>query len=173
MAMFYRLSVMSDGRVLVTSDKPPTISIYDHDACLQQTIKLPDDMEEPQYAVQTTAGTFIVSHGWINSSLRRVCEVSKAGQIIRAYPSQSGPEGIPLNYPAHVTIDSEGRVYVADFRRSQVLLLDKTLSVCRVLLSDDVYEPYRLFYAADTRRLLVGQSGKPVVDVFELNSSSV
>jgi DNA-binding beta-propeller fold protein YncE len=102
--------------------------------------------------------------------LHQVCEVNNAGVIVKSYGGSRGNKLKHLNWPAHVALDSEKRVFVADSGNDRVLLLDKQLNIQRVLLTwSRDRRPCRLFCdgGRETTQLIVGlDSGQ--VEVFRL-----
>ena len=84
--------------------------------------------------------------------------------------------------PRHLSVDSEGRVLVADFVNHRILLLNEDLKQQRVLVDTHsqvkLWQPTRLCYNEDTSQLYVvhgeEQSSKShFVSVFKFNSDQL
>ena len=93
--------------------------------------------------------------------------------MIRSYRGQPSRGEGQVDYPAHLAVDSEGHVFVTDSDNNRVLVLDSTLSLCKVISCVDdrrVYSPCRLHYSVDTHRLMVGLNNG-VVDVYSVVQS--
>ena len=79
-------------------------------------------------------------------------EVDVDGQVLATYNDVIGPE--------HLSIDSEGRVLVADYGNVRILLLSRQLELVRVVIDKTssqgkLWEPVRLSYNELTSRLYV------------------
>jgi hypothetical protein len=93
--------------------------------------------------------------------------VNNEGVVVKSYGGSRGRELGQLNWPAHVALDSEERVFVADCDNDRVLLLEKQLNFQRVLLTWSGDRPCRLFCDRQTTQLMIGlKSGQ--VDIFSL-----
>jgi len=84
-----------------------------------------------------------------------VSEVDVDGQVLATYSDVSLPE--------HLSIDSEGRVLVADCRNHRILLLSRKLELERVVIDKTsflgkLWRPLRLSYNELTSRLYVAHS---------------
>ena len=124
---------------------------FDADGDEVTRVRLPDDMN-PDHAVESPTGTFIVSHK--NTRLKDQCQVSEVtgeGQVLRKF---SGPLGVT----PHIAVDSQGNVFVADRDSRRVLLLDAQLALRHVIIDEHQlnYEPLRLCYMEQSGQLLVG-----------------
>jgi hypothetical protein len=162
------LSVTSEGHivVLVRSEDRYRVDIYDTDGVKLSSLQLPPDIEAPWHVVQTVNKSFIVCHGGRDTELDRVCEVNNEGVLVKSYGGSPGSE-LRLDRPRYIALDSEERVFVADWGNDRVLLLDKQLNIQRVLLTWSSDRPCRLFYDRETTQLIVGlDSGQ--VEIFNL-----
>jgi len=148
--------VTSDAHVLLLSETPPTLEIYKQDATLERIVKLPLDMKELKHAVESGSGTYLISHGWTDVSQHRICEVNLDGKIVRSYGGQMGGGVGQLNGPVHMAVDAEGNVYVADWDNYRVVVLDPTLTECKVIVKYGTVRPLRLYYVPELKRLLIG-----------------
>ena len=82
------------------------------------------------------------------------------GQVLATYNDVSRPE--------HLSIDSEGRVLVADFGNDRILSLSSRLQLQRIIIDKThsqvkLRRPLRLYYNELTSQLYVAHS----VEVFE------
>jgi hypothetical protein len=167
----WSLSVTSEGHIVVLvrggGRGRGRVDIYDTDGVKLSSLQLPPDIEAPWHVVQTVNKSFIVCHGGlIDTELHRVCEVNNEGVLVKSYGGSRGSE-LRLNRPVYIALDSEERVFVADFNNHRVLLLDKQLNIQRVLLTWSSDRPGRLFYDRETTQLIVGlYSGQ--VEIFSL-----
>ena len=66
--------------------------------------------------------------------------------------------------PRHLSLDSQGRLLVADCRNNGVLLLTSQLQLQRVLIDTNsqvkLRSPYRLYYNEHTSELYIAHSSK-------------
>ena len=58
-----KLSVTTDGRLLLSGGRPPSLDIYNSDGSHMQNIVLPQNIAFLRQAVETSTKTFIVYHG--------------------------------------------------------------------------------------------------------------
>ena len=148
------LSVTS-SRLLVTSFKDRQLIQFDAAGGDElRRVGLPDYMD-PLHAVESPTGTFIVGHR--NTQLKewQVSEVSTEGQVLRQFSGSS------LRLPAHIAVDRQRNIFVADFAHGHILLLDAQLALRRVII-DARQLNYRLLwclcYVEQSGQLLVGFS---------------
>jgi hypothetical protein len=107
-------------------------------------------MKRLRHTMETWRGTFIVCH-------TQVVEVNDSGHVIRVYSDQQ-----QLDWPFYLALDSDGRVFVADYYKHRVLLLNSRLELERILLDTEQHQlvdlPWRLCYIEQTRQLIVTSS---------------
>ena len=116
------------------------------------------------YKQPTSLSLFVTE---TETELNRVCEVNNEGNIVTSYGGSRGSGLGQLDAPAHIVLDSEERVIVADCANRRVLLLSRQLDIQRVLLSWSRDYPGRLHYDTVTSQLMVGmQSGR--VEIYRL-----
>jgi len=150
----WTLSVTS-SRLLVTSRDTKQLRQFDAVGDELRRVDLPDDMD-PEHAVESLTGTFIVSHRDTQLEQCHVSEVDTGGQVLRQF---SGSRLIPLGYTLHVAVDSQGNIFVADFDTGRILLLDSQLTLRRVIIDEHQLndkEPLCLCYIEHSGQLLVG-----------------
>ena len=151
----HALSVTS-SRLLVTSYN----QLIQFDAVGDELCRF--SLSDPQRAVESPTGTFIVSHKSTRLKQWRVSEVNTRGRVLRQF---SGSRLLPLGYTPHVAVDSQGNIFVADWDRRQILLLNSELALRRVIIDEHQLNdkiPWRLCYNEQSRQLLVGFVGEDV-----------
>jgi len=159
------LSVTST-RLLVTSPDTRQLRQFDADGDELRRVQLPDHMG-PWHAVESPTGTFIV--GLYNTQLKQcqVVEVNTGGEVLRQF---SGSRLTSLVTP-HVAVDSHGNILVADDHNRHILLLDKHLSLRRVIIDEhqlNYKSLLRLCYREDKGQLLVALYYCKAVRVFDV-----
>ena len=159
------LSVTST-RLLVTSYKTRQLRQFDADGDELRRVQLPDHMK-PQHAVESPTGTFII--GLYNTQLEQwqVVEVNTGGEVLRQF---SGSRLTSLGDARHIAVDSHGNILVADYHRGHILLLDKHLSLRRVIDEHQLNynTPRHLCYREDKGQLLVAWEDINTVSVFDV-----
>jgi len=126
-------------------------------------VRLPDYMN-PEHAVESPTGTFIVIHYNAQLDQQQVSEVNTEGQVLRQF---SGSLGLPQ----HIAIDSQGHILVADWDNRRILLLDDQLALRRVIVDEHQLKnqrPWRLCYVEQSGQLLVGFCFSYIVAVFDV-----
>jgi len=161
----WTLSVTS-AHVLVTLPDVMQLVQFDSGGNELRRIQLPSHFV-PRHAIQSPAGTFIVSHNDTQLDRDLVSEVGTSGEVLR----QFGGSGLPsLRWPDHLDVDSRGNVFVADTYSRRILLLDTQLKLRRVIVDERQLnsKPLRgLHYLEQTRHLLVALDDS--VAVFDLS----
>jgi len=159
------LSVTST-RLLVTSWDTRQLRQFDAVGDELRRVQLPDNME-PQHAVESPTGTFIVS--LYNNQLEhgQVAEVNTGGEVMRQF---SGSRLSPLHNTHHMAVDSHGNIFVSDVNNHRILLLDAQLSLRRVIIDEHQLNkvPYRLCYREQSGQLLVGLDFSGDILVFDV-----
>jgi len=152
----HTLSVTST-RLLVTSPDTHQLIQFDANGFELRRVQLPRVME-PQHAVESPTGTFIVSLHNAQLKQNQVAEVNTGGKVLRQF---SGSRLTSLGVTPHVAVDSHGNVFVVDQTNRRILLLDNRLSLRRVIIDEHQlnYKPWRLCYREDKGQLLVGLLG--------------
>jgi len=155
----WRLSVTS-SRVLVTSRDTNELMQLDAAGEQLRRVPLPRYMKDPQHAVESASGSFVVAH-W-NTELKQgqVSEVNTERRVLRQFSGSHGltPRceiAIPL-----IAVDSQGNIFVADFGNGRILLLDAHLELRCVIIDEhqlNYKEPQCLCYNEQSAQLLVGR----------------
>jgi len=154
------ISVTDTHSVLVTCDKVRKIKEFSTDGKLLRQIQLPEDVVSPQHTIQLSSGEFIVCHGDGPDPVHRVCLIDSNGHVVKLYGGPKGSGTQQMHVPAHLAVDRNGFVFVADVNNSRVLLLSPALTFVREILSRDQLEwkPRRVWLDSDIRRLYVAVS---------------
>jgi len=114
-------------------------------------VRLPDYMN-PEHAVESPTGTFVVAYRNTQLHQYQVSEVNTEGQVLRQF---SGP----LDVPVYIAIDSQGHILVTDSHNRRILLLDAQLALRRVIIDEHQLNdqcPFRFCYEEQSGQLLVG-----------------
>jgi len=186
----YTLSVSINGQLLMVNWAPNILMIYGSDAERVRSIKLPNDIEKPLHAVETSTGNFIVLHFWVEKekgacwSSRKeletrlvVSELSRDGQMVirRFVPSSETQE---LKYGDYLSLDAEDRVFVADSKNDRVVLLDSDLKWNQILCPTQIEkeeatirQPRRLCYDDERKQLIVGGYLEDIVNIYTLSGN--
>ena len=139
------LSVTSSCNLLVTCRGPNKLVELSADSgqCVRE-IALQSDIVDPWYAVQLTAGRYVVCHGviqvytrslfrtYIRHELNRVSVVGDDGKVTRSYDGCCQCKVGQLNWPCHLAVDEDSLfIFVADELNLRVVLLSPTLKFVR------------------------------------------
>ena len=155
------LSVTS-SRLLVTSRNSNQLTQFDSFGDELRLVDLPDDMK-PHHAIETTTGTFIISHENTKLKKHQVSEVNTGGQVLRQF---SGSHLLPLGWAYHVAVDSQGNIFVADRDNHRISVLNSKLVLRRIIINECIEQPLRLCCMKQSGQLLVG--GLDVLAVFNV-----
>ena len=150
------ISVNAAHNVLVTCRDARKIKEFSSHGDLLRELTLPDDVINPQHAIQTRNGEFIVCHGDLGDAVHRVCKISADGHhVIKSHGGQRGPDIGQYRGPTHLAVDNNEFVFVADELNRRVTLLSPTLDYVRQAVSPDdlKWNPYRLRLDINRRRL--------------------
>jgi len=159
------LSVNAAHNVLVTCPRVRKIIEFSSHGDLLRELTLPDDVIWPQHAIQTRSGQFIVCHGGHGNPVHRMCMISADGShIVHSHGGQRGSNTDQYNGPAHLAVDDNEFVFVADHYNRRVTLLSPTLEYVRQGVSRDQLKgpPWSLYL--DTRQQLLFVAGNEEED---------
>jgi len=153
----YRLSVTDTHSVLVTCPNVRKIKEFTTNGKLLRQIELPQEVVSPRHTIQLSSGEFVVCHGDVTVPVHRVCLIGSDGQVVKSYGGLTGSGSQQMNGPAHLAVDRNGFVFVADVNNYRVLLLSPDLTFMREVVSRKQlkWSPLRLFLDVDRRRLYV------------------
>jgi len=150
------LSVNAAHNVLVTCLTVRKIKEFSSRGDLLRELTLPGDVIDPVHAIQTRSGQFIVCHGGVDDPVNRVCMISADGRhIVHSHGGQPGSDTDQYSWPAHLAVDDNEFVFVADDYNRRVTLLSPTLEYVSQVVSRDQLrgDPLRLYL--DTRQRLL------------------
>jgi len=152
----FGLSVTDSHTVLVTCGDVilSKIKEFGTDGQLFRQLQLPGDVMSPLHTVKLSSKQFMVCHG---QSRHRVCLLSCDGQLVESSYGSPGSGSQQMNEPAHLAVDRNGYVFVADYNNSRVLLLSPSLTYIREVVSRNklVGWPVRLCLDEARSRLYV------------------
>jgi len=153
------LSVNAAHNVLVTCAWVRKIKEFSSHGHLLRELTLPDDVIHPRHAIQTRSGQFIVSHGGFGDPFHRVCMISADGRhIVHSHGGHWGSDTDHYNGPAHLAVDDNESVFVADHGNRRVTLLSPTLEYVGQVVSPDQLRwghPSSLYLDTQRRHLYV------------------
>jgi len=151
------ISVTDTHSVLVTCGEARKIKEFSTDGKLLRQIQLPEDIVSPLHTIQLSSGEFIVCHGDLPDPVHRVCLIDSNGHVVKSYGGPKGSGTQQMTSPAHLAVDRNGFVFVADDNNHRVLLLSPALTFVREVLSREQLKwlPLRLWLDSDRRRLYV------------------
>jgi len=152
------LSVTDTHSVLVTCIDVRKIKEFGTGGKLLRQIQLPDHVVSPRHAIQLSSGEFIVCHGRTDDPVQRVCLIDSNGHVVKSYGGPKGSGTQQVDVPAHLAVDRNGFVFVADLNNDRVLLLSPALTFVREVLSREQlkWSPLRMWLDHDRYRLYVG-----------------
>lgn len=172
------LSVSTGGQLLMVNNSSSILVIYGPNAELIRSIQLSTNIKSPIHAVETSVGNVIVlcndfpengKKGQLGGLIGReqtkwvLSELNGDGQMVirRIIPSN---EAETLIDPRYLSLDSDDRVFVADYLTNRVILLDSDLKCNRILCPTkeeeeegaNIVQPHRLCYDEEEKQLIVG-----------------
>ena len=151
------LSVTDTHSVLVTCPKVRKIKEFTTDGKLLRQILLSRDVATPWHTIQLSSGEFVVCHGDPGDPVHRVCLIGSDGRVVKSYGRPVGSGTQQMYVPAHLAVDRNGFIFVADVNNYRVLLLSPALTFVREVLSPEQlkWTPARLWLDLERRRLYV------------------
>ena len=100
----------------------------------------------------------MLSHGYEDEDLHRVCIVDADGKIKKKFGGQKGSTIGQLDAPVYLAVDGNGFVMAVDLENSRVLLLDSELKFKGEFLSEEKHSlryPRRIFLDESNNRIFV------------------
>ena len=137
------------------------IKVFSSRGQFRRELTLPDDVISPWHAILSRSGQFIVCHGFPGDPVHRVCVISADGRhIVHKHGGQRGSNIDQYNVPAHLAVDDNEFVFVADVNNRRVTLLSPTLEYVRQVASryELKWHPRRLYLHKQQRLLYVADS---------------
>ena len=92
-------------------------------------------------------------------------------QVLRTFGRGRGSGAFQLDGPWDFAVDCDERIVVVEMDNHRVILLDRDLTLLRVLLTkddDNIVGPRRCWFIPETKTLLIGLNGN--VNVYDLSS---
>jgi len=102
-----------------------------------------------------------VCHGDTGEELHRVCMISADGRhIVHSHGEQPGSRSGQFNEPAHLAVDNDEFVFVADLGNRRVTLFSPTLHYVRQVVSRDQlkWKPTRVYLDVERKYLYVADN---------------
>ena len=167
-----KLSVGSKNQLLILVKKVTTdgneieswnLGFYDvKSVSCQKNILLPSEIKHPWHAVQTSNETIVVLYEsrkqpWL------IGEMSANGEMIRTLDLKSANPDLELDWPQHLAIDEKNRIFMTDYNREEVIMVDPELKTAKIVFDSEstgLIGPIRLCYIREKQQLIVGQVGQ-------------
>lgn len=155
------VSVNPSFNVLVTCDYLSKLKEFTPGGQLVREILLNEDIVRPLHAIQLTSDEFVVCHGGL--SLSRVCAVNGAGESSKE-SGDSGGVKLGADVRERFTtplrlVETSGFVFVVDFDRYRVVLLNSNLMFMKEVVSGLSYRPRRFCIDEMSGHIIVSGSG--------------
>jgi len=154
------LSVNACHNLIVTCCAARRIKEFSPRGDLLHDVKLTDEVVNPCHAIYLNDAKFVVCHSSCDT-VHRVCVTSADGRhVVHSHGGRRGSDIDQYNGPAHLAVDNNQFLFVADVNNRRVTLLSPTLNyICQVVSSDQVkWRPMRLYLDARRRRLYVADN---------------
>jgi len=135
------LSVTDTHTVLVMCDKK--FKEFTTNGKLLRQIKLPQEVKSPWHSIQLSCGEFVVCHGDATDPVHGVCLIGSRGHVVKSYGGPKASVSQQIDVPAHLAVDRNGFVFMADYYNRRVLLLSPDLTyvkLCHVNSSNGIHE---------------------------------
>jgi len=184
---YRKLSIASNGRLIMVNDFPPSIDIFDPplSSSKLKTINLEglDLPRYPRHVIEIESDTFIVSYGKLSndnglSEITRINEkisITKKFPVVTTLHLDGREDDDSMLSPGHLTKDGAGNIFVADSGKYRVTILDRNFKVIDVI-SYNKFEPSRLWFHSEeangTDGLLIIGRCTGWVDVYKVTQSN-
>jgi hypothetical protein len=162
-----RLSVTFDLNVILVALNQNKLNEYSKDGQLIHEIHLGEGFRRPRHAIKLTNGHFVVSQGYDDDDLHRVCLVDADGKLLKSFGGKRGSTINQTHTPSYLSVDGSGSVLVADYWNSRVLLLDSNLEFKKEILT------YRHGLRYPNRILLDESNSRFFVSDYEKDNSRI
>ncbi len=146
------LAVDSADNVWLTDIDLHQVFKFSHDGALLATYGKREEpgldgthFNQPTDVVITPTGEFFVSDGYGNS---RVAKFSSDGKFLLDFGRKGGAAG-EFDTPHGITLDAEGRIYVADRTNARVEIFDANGKFIREWKSPEIGRPWDVYAAPD------------------------
>jgi len=149
----FRLSVTDTYSLLVTCLEVGKIIEFSTDGKLLREIQLTQDVTTPWHTVQLSNGQFIVSHGFPDDPVHRVCLIGSDGHVVKSFGGAKGSGSQQMNVPWQLAVNRNEFVFVLDAGNHRVLLLSPELTYVRDAVSRDHLKWYPASLSLDVQRL--------------------
>lgn len=158
----FTMSVSSDGQLVIVgnNDFGSFLEIYGSEVQCLYFIKLPNDIQNPRQAVETSTGNFVILHDYTSESNEvelRISELTRSGWMLHRFIPRNDEQ--QLNVPYQLSLDSDDRVLIADHWKKRMILLNSDLTWNQACLiknkNDEEQRPKRMHYDAIKQQLIV------------------
>ena len=129
----------------------------------------------PPLAVQSSNGNFIILHrSRDDPPVSLISEVSIDGtKIIRTFDPRSIESIESKDWrPRYLSMDEDDNIFVADYYKNRIVLLNPRLDKYRILVNRDQHQidgPHKLCYVRDKQMLIVGDGQPSAVSLFTVS----
>lgn len=136
------------ANVMVTYEYSQKVREYTSRGELLRETSLPSEIRNPHQTLLLSSNQLLVCHGFESDSVNRVCllDQAAAGVTQAIGPSAGEKAEYRLTQPIRIAVsESQGVMYVADFKNDRVLAVNlASLSVQCVLMEGCIRRPYRI-----------------------------
>ena len=155
-----RLSLTYTHGVLVSCRRVRRVKEFSTDGQLLHVLNLPQEVLSPWHTIQLSSGQFIVCCGGLDDQIHRICLTVSDGSIVKSFGGEKGSGSQQMNVPAHMAVDRNDFVFVADVNNRRVMLLSPQLTYVREVVSREQFRwrPVRVHLDCDRGRLYVADN---------------
>ena len=159
-------------------NNPPFLEIYKTSSGSHlQTVHFCEEIKLPVKAFQLPTGNLVVLYGETrpqapNRRRYLISETTDSGQVVRTCDISKNDKTSRVSPTlSHMTLDDEGRLYVADSDNGRVIIVDRDFETCQVA-AVKIDQPYRLCYVRERRMLIVGQWSPASMTLLHFSSTN-
>lgn len=133
----FGLSVTDESNIILTVYEKNNLNEYSPEGQLIRKIQFSSDagILHPRHAVKLANGHFVVTHGYDNDPLHRVCLLDEDGKVTRSFGGKRGHSNSRMDLPFGLIVTGNEFIVVADVNNSRVLLLGCNLEFEREIIS--------------------------------------